>query len=80
MSQDKIMFDCDICGSPYQHGPHRYEGHKLHRYGGIMACDKCWRGNRDGWNSNLEPILLGHVQRLGMPIPERNENGLLPRE
>lgn len=80
MSQKKIIFDCDVCGNSYQYGPHRYEGHKLHRYGGVMACDTCWQGNHDGWNSRYEAILLDHLNRSGLPIPERNEQGLLPRE
>jgi len=26
MSSDKFMFRCDLCGSEYQMGPHRYNG------------------------------------------------------
>jgi len=80
MSPEKIMFDCDVCGNAYQYGPRRYEGHRLHRYGDIMACDACWQGNHDGWNPLLEPILLGHLNEKGLPVPERNGQGLLPRE
>lgn len=80
MPADAIMFECDVCEQPYQHGPHRYEGHKLHRYGGIMACDCCWRANHDGWNPLLEPILMAYLKRFGVPVPERNERDLLPRE
>lgn len=36
MSQEKFMFKCDVCGSSYQHGPHRYEGHRLKLYGVIL--------------------------------------------
>ncbi len=80
MTKEKIMLNCDTCGNPYQEGPHRYEGHKLHRYGGIMVCDGCWQGNHDGWNPHFEPILLGILKEKGLPVPERNEQGLLPRE
>lgn len=80
VTKEKIMFECDTCGDPYQHGPHRYEGHKLHRYGGIMVCDSCWRGNHDGWNPRFEPILLGILKEKDLSVPERNEQGLLPRE
>ena len=80
MSGQPILFDCDICQKPYQHGPHRYEGHRLHRYGDLMACDMCWQANHDGWNPRVEPILIASLQRSGLPEPERNESGLLPRE
>lgn len=79
MSQERIMSNCDICGNSYQHGPHRHEGHRLHLYGEIMACDSCWRGNHDGWAPHREPILLAHLQRQGLPVPARNDKDLLPR-
>lgn len=80
MSGKPIMFDCDICQQRYEQGPHRYEGHKLHRYGGIIACDMYWKSNHDGWTPHLEPILLAHLERAGLPVPDRNDAGLLPRE
>lgn len=80
MSDNKIMFECDICGKPYQHGPHRYEGHKLTLYGGIFACDACWKGNHDGWAPHHEEFLLGHLERHGLPVPKRNAKGFLPRD
>ncbi|MGI0134547.1 MAG: hypothetical protein ACREBW_06290, partial [Candidatus Micrarchaeaceae archaeon] len=26
MTKEKFVFNCAVCGNPYQHGPHRYEG------------------------------------------------------
>ncbi|GMU68247.1 MAG: hypothetical protein AMXMBFR37_05800 [Steroidobacteraceae bacterium] len=79
MPSERLLFACDVCGKPYQHGPHRYEGHKLDLYGGIMACGSCWDCNHDGWAPHLERAILGHLDRLGLPVPPRNDNGLLPR-
>jgi hypothetical protein len=73
------MFDCDVCGKPYQHGPHRYEGHKLELYGGIMCCGMRWEYNHDGWAPHLDRPLLGHLERLGLSVPARNDAGRLPR-
>lgn len=80
MENYKLMFNCDVCGLPYQHGPHRYEGHSLSCYGDIFACDACWKSNHDGWAPHYERVLLDHLERQGLPIPTRNEKGLLPRK
>ena len=79
MNEQKIMCECDVCGQQYQHGPHRYEGHKLELYGGIFCCDTCWNGNWDGWAPHHEPILRNHLTAKGLSKPLRNEKGLLPR-
>ncbi len=73
------MFSCPLCKSQYQHGPHRYGGHKIQLYD-IMVCDTCWRFNWDGWNSKYEPTLLKCLEDKKLPIPTRLLNGLLPRE
>lgn len=46
MSQERFMSKSDVCGRSYQHGAHRYEGHRLKLYGDIFACDPCWQGNQ----------------------------------
>ena len=74
------MPQCDVCGQPYQHGPHKYEGHGLASYGSIFVCDTCWQANWDGWAPHFEPVLLAHLARLGLQVPTRNAMGLLPRE
>ncbi len=77
---DSLCFVCDVCDRPYRHGPHRYEGHALKRYGDIFACDVCWNGNHDGWAPQYEARLKAHLERQGLPEPERNRANLLPRE
>jgi hypothetical protein len=80
MSEEKFVFRCDICGDTYEHGPHRYEGHKLILYGDIFACDPCWKKNREGWTPHYEKIILAHLERSGLSTPKRNAKGLLPRD
>lgn len=80
MREEIFNFKCDVCGRHYQHGPHRYTGHKLNLYGGIFACDTCWSGNHDGWAPHYEKALLEHLTRQGLPVPARNSKGWLPRD
>lgn len=80
MSEHKVVLTCAVCGSSFQFGPHIYQGHRLHRYGGIMVCNACWQGNCDGWAIHLEPLLLAHLNQNGLPMPPRGANCLLPRE
>ncbi len=79
MQTDKFVYKCDVCGSQYQHGPHRYEGHMAQRYG-MMVCDICWRANWDGWAPHHESRIAAIAAAKGLPLPPRNKNGLLPRE
>lgn len=79
MTAHKVTQICDVCGSSYQHGPHRYEGHKLSTYG-IVVCDSCWTGNHDGWAPFREPKLVEALKRNRLPMPQRNSKGLLPRD
>jgi hypothetical protein len=80
MSDDRIMYKCDLCGRPYQQGPHKYEGHRLTSYGNLFVCDPCWQGNHDGWAPQFEQRLLTELKRQGLPEPRRNARGWLPRE
>ena len=75
----KYMFECDVCGSEYQHGPGRYEGHVLGLYGGVACCDTCWQGNWDGWNPHDEKRILEICKERNVPVPKRNSKGWLPR-
>lgn len=79
MIKEKFMSKCAVCGGSYQHGPHRYEGHKLDLYGNVFCCDSCWQGNWDGWGSVAEPKILAILKEKSLPTPNRNEKGWLPR-
>ncbi len=58
---------------------HIYEGKKISRYH-LSVCKLCYDGNWDGWTPHYEGKILSHLEAKGLPIPERNENGLLPRD
>lgn len=79
MSKERFMFQCAVCDQPYQHGPHRYEGHKLELYGDVFCCGPCWDGNWDGWGPRAEPRILAILNQKKLPIPARNGKGWLPR-
>jgi hypothetical protein len=80
MKTEKFLFDCALCRNQFQHGPHRYEGHKLQLYGGAFACDSCWTANHDGWAPHIEPKLLDLLKSAGLRAPPRNSRGWLPRD
>ena len=77
--KDGLLFPCELCHRNFQNGPQRYDGHGSQRYS-VFVCDSCWEGNWDGWNPMHERFLLARLKEKGLPIPERNEKGWLPRE
>jgi hypothetical protein len=79
MATTKFAQHCDICGSEFQYGPHKYNGKYIARYQ-ITVCMPCWESNWDGWAPGNEERLIAHLQKMGLPIPERNSKGWLPRE
>ena len=79
MNNKKFMFKCDLCDSSYQMGRHKYDGKQISRYG-IGVCNICYKGNWDGWATNHESKILLHLKEEGLPVPDRNDNGLLPRD
>ncbi|WP_298775509.1 hypothetical protein [uncultured Shewanella sp.] len=79
MPNEKFMYNCFLCHDSFQYGPELYDGKKISLYGGIMVCMDCYNANWDGWNRDHEKKLISHLNEKGLPIPERNEKGLLPR-
>ena len=79
MNNEKFMFNCDLCGSSYQMGRHKYDGKQIPRYK-LGVCSTCYEGNWDGWAPHYESKILLHLKEKGLPTPERNNNGLLPRD
>lgn len=78
MVEHKAMMRCFICDSEYQFGPHLYKGKYISRYK-INVCKICYQGNWDGWGPDCEDRLIAHLKKEGIPIPERNTEGWLPR-
>ena len=60
-------------------GPNRYDGKYIPRYK-INVCMTCYEGNWDEWAPGCENKLIAHLRAEGLPIPERNKKGLLPRD
>lgn len=79
MKEQKFIYDCGICGAAFQFGPHLYEGKHIPSYN-LTVCKTCWEVNWDGWGPGAERALLAHLERQGLPLPERNSKGWLPRE
>jgi hypothetical protein len=79
MNDPKFMFTCQLCSDSYQMGRHIYDGKQIPRYQ-LGVCKPCYDGNWDGWGSDHETKLLFHLKEKGLPVPERNKNGLLPRD
>ena len=76
---NQMYANCDICKKEVPFGKGAYHIRKVERYN-IYCCDSCWDGNWDGWNTRHEAFLLEKLKENNLPLPERNKNGLLPRE
>jgi hypothetical protein len=75
----KIIERCDLCGARFQYGPLAYFGTYVLTYQ-VMACNKCYAANWDGWAQSLEETVTRSLRAKGLRIPERNTKGLLPRD
>jgi hypothetical protein len=75
----KFMQKCETCGHEFQFGPNLYDGKHIPRYN-ITVCMTCWKSNWDGWAPRLELQVTAKFVEKGLPIPERNAEGLLPRD
>jgi len=78
MSKEKFMLQCFMCGKEFQFSPHIYAGTHIPAYN-ITVCDTCYGMNSDGWHPDYTAKLIAHLKKENLPIPERNENGWLPR-
>ncbi len=77
--KDSIKYSCFICTNEYEMGFGVYDGKYIRRYD-INVCKGCYDGNWDGWNPANEKKLIDHLNEKGLPVPERNEKGWLPRD
>ena len=85
-AEPSLTFRCFFCrkkmkrDSNVYHGGHvGYRGKYVGRYM-IEVCDECYAGNSDGWTPPFESPLLAHLTEKGLPIPDRNKEGRLPRD
>jgi len=75
----EATYTCDVCSGKYHMSQGLHEGHKLDLYGGVFACDSCWKSNWDGWSPLREPRLIQICNQKKISIPLRNDKGWLPR-
>ena len=79
MEDFKCMKQCFLCSQQFQYGPHLYDGEYIPAYK-IVVCMICYKANHDGWASHYEEKIISHLKEKGLPIPDRQEKGYLPRD
>jgi hypothetical protein len=79
MNREMHTITCDVCGNDVRYEPHRYNARRNQTYD-IMVCDICYQANWDGWAPQYEDRVTRKLKERGVPLPQRNEHGLLPRE
>ncbi len=70
---------CDLCGREFPYGPITSLGTYLPTYQ-VMTCNSCYVANRAGWSPELEERVTRNLKAKGLKLPERNTQGLLPRD
>ncbi len=78
MTEYKTMLKCDVCGADHQMGQHVYDGKFTPNYQ-MEVCKTCFNMNWDGWGPSREAAVISHLNKKGIPIPLRNEEGWIPR-
>lgn len=73
-----LLFPCNLCGSAFQIGGGKYEGHNLPHYK-MWLCRRCYSMNWDGISPLFEKSFEKHLLKEGLDFPERNSNGWYPR-
>jgi len=79
MAEKANIVGCALCDRMFHYGPGKYDGRYVRRYG-MLVCNGCWNGNGDGWSPMHEPSILEVLAKQKLPVPSRNEKGLLPRD
>ena len=70
---------CVLSGKTFQMGDGVYEGTFVPRYQ-MNVYQPCYLGNHDGYASHYDENILEHLKEKGLPVPERNAKGYLPRD
>lgn len=79
MSDFEHFEDCELCGRRFRFGAHIYDGKHVARYN-VTVCRECYYENAGGWKPSVESRVTAKLREAGKPIPERNAQGLLPRD
>ena len=64
---------CNICSR-------ECEQLKLTKGYKLLVCAQCWLDAEKGWANQYQEILFEALRRNGLLIPDRNRDGLLPRD
>jgi len=67
MSETPHMVECFLCKRSFQFGPHIYVGKRIPPWG-MMVCNECHRGNRDGIVPANHPHLVPYLQSRGIQV------------
>ena len=84
MAKKKIIIEkykrqCFKCNILFQYGDGIYDGKFLTHYG-FVFCNPCFESSLHGFESSFEREFIAHLNQNNIPIPERNENNLFPRD
>jgi hypothetical protein len=73
------VLHCQMCDAEFLVGRQASEGRYIPAYD-LHVCDRCYDCNAEGWAPLYEQKLLGHLQSAGIKKPQRQKNGMLPRD
>ena len=78
MGEPEHKEQCFFCGQWFHFGHHKYYGRLLKEFQ-VMACNGCLQGNEKGGLANKQQTdkLFAHLDELGIPRPEFNEQGFI---
>lgn len=67
MNEPKIMYECFLCRSQFQFGPHAYRGKPINAWD-MVVCDTCYKANWDGIVPLTYPHLIARLKSRGIGI------------
>lgn len=76
LSDPKFFYDCDLCRTPFQFGPHIYAGRPIPKWGKVMICSRCESSNWDGIVPQSHPHFMALLEQRGVVVT-LNESGWL---
>lgn len=67
-------YDCCVCETPFQFGPHVYAGRRIPGWDDLMICRECEHANHDGVVPGTHSLLIARLESLGIKVV-LNESG-----
>jgi len=83
MMSDQKTYCCFFCQEAFEYKQHHLDAPQFYPVRKIDAyhvdiCRNCATDQLDGVDARHEYRLVQKLKRRGLPVPERNEDGLLP--